>query len=32
MYTLYPGADHPASSRPHVYRESTMSHLNFPVP
>ena len=32
MYTLYPGADHPASSRPPVYRESTMTYFNFPVP
>jgi len=32
MYALYPGADHPASVRPPVYRESTMTYLNFPVP
>ena len=32
MYTLYPGAEHPASTRPPVYRESTMNHFNFPVP
>jgi len=32
MYTLYPGADRPASPLPPDYRESTMNHLNFPVP
>jgi len=32
MYTLYPGADRPASPRPPVYRESTMTYFNFPVP
>jgi hypothetical protein len=32
MYTAYPGADDPASSRPPVYRESSMTQLNYPVP
>jgi hypothetical protein len=32
MYSLYPDADRPASSRRHSYEESAMTRLNYPVP